>query len=174
MAAMLNVDRFTRFGESVSGQYSPAQLRRLAEYLAGEEGEIRYSLSGSMVADIAGSQKRCVKCTIYGWFFTEDPVTLVPTRRELAIESRLILVRNESELPPLELESEDEDYVVCDAEMDVMERIEEEILLDLPPAYAGHRDGAKAAVRNALPAEPASGGSIVVSPFARLAELKKK
>ena len=43
-----------------------------------------------------------------------------------------MLVNNESDLPPLEEEAEDEDYVALGEELDVEELVEEEILLDLP------------------------------------------
>ena len=180
MSAIIQVDRFTRQEQSISGYFAPGQLSRLAEYLAGEEGEIQFSLTGSEAADLAGSQKRCIKCTISGWFLVADPATLKPVRHVLAIESRLVVVKAESGLPPLELESEDEDYIVCGTEMNVLERVEEEILLDLPSALARHLEPAvksmksKAKSAKARAAPPGGATNARSSPFARLAELKKK
>ena len=170
MSGKLHIDRFTRLGESVSGVFSPTQLPRLVEYLAGKDGEIRYVLSGSTTADASGRQTKRLKCIISGWFLLADPVTLKPEKFELGIESRLIVVRDESGLPPLEAESDDEDYIVCAAEMDVLERIEEEVLLDLP-ANAVHSDVM------VTPVVKQVGPSVCpekVLPFAKLAELKKK
>ena len=134
MSELIQIDRFTRLNQSVSGKFAPEQLPRLAAYLAGRDGEINYLLAGQQTSDAAGSQKRSVKCIISGWFLLVDPVTLLPSCHELAIESKLVLVRDETELPPLELESDDEDYVVCGNEMDVLATVEEEVLLDLPAA----------------------------------------
>lgn len=175
MSDTIQIDRFTRQGQSVSGQIAPQALPRLADYLAGDEGEIAFSLTGNLATDVTGSQKRSIKCIILGWFLLADPNTLKPLRHELAIVSRLVLVRNESELPPLEMESEDEDYIVCGADLDVMERVEEEILLDLPSAFGGQVGQAKTAPANTAVKAPNPGAVAgKISPFAELAELKKK
>jgi len=176
MSAIIQVERFTRQNQSISGHYAPGELSRLAEYLAGDEGEIQFSLTGSEATDLAGSQKRCIKCIISGWFLVADPATLKPLRHDLAIESRLVVVKDEAGLPPLELESADEDYVICGSEMNVMERIEEEILLDLPSALARRPGpaGKSAKSVNAKTATPGNATNAKISPFARLAELKKK
>jgi len=176
MSGVIQVDRFTRQNQSISGKFLPADLPRLAEYLAGDGGEIVYSLQGSRISDQAGSQKHCIKCIISGWFLLADPGTLKPTRHEFAIDSKLILVGSEADLPPLEMESDDEDYVVCGNELDVLERVEEEILLDLPAAFGGQMS---APGKTAVPSRaPAQAGRVAVtgkiSPFAKLAELKKK
>jgi uncharacterized metal-binding protein YceD (DUF177 family) len=176
MSAIIQVERFTRQRQSISGSYAPGQLRRLAEYLAGAEGEILFTLAGHEDTDISGSQKRRIKCIISGWFLVADPGNLKPARHDFAIESNLVVVRDESGLPPLELESEDEDYIVCTSEMNVMERIEEEILLDLPSALAMQpKQVGKLAVFSTSNADMADNApNARISPFARLAALKKK
>jgi hypothetical protein len=184
MSPSINVDRFTRLKQSVSGKLAPQQLPRLAGYLAGEGGEISYSLAGNLLTDASGSQERRVKCIIYGWFLLFDPLTLAPSRHDFNIESSLFLVADESELPALELESEFEDYVVSGPDMDVAERVEEEILLSLP-SHTVTRDAlngfdAEQPVPNGVKAQAAGMPKIVgvegkkISPFAKLAELKKK
>ena len=185
MSQTIHIDRFTRLKQSVVGKFAPQKLPRLAEYLAGEDGEINYSLAGNLAVDAAGSQERRVKCIIYGWFLLSDPVTLDVMRHTLNINSLLILVHDESELPPLETESESEDYVVCGAEMNVAERVEEEILLSLP-AHTVNRSGMKNSrierVENGeiKPAPSANTSNAPgtegrkISPFAKLAALKKK
>ena len=190
MSPTINIDRFTRLKQTVTGKFKPQELPNLAEYLAGEEGEINYSLVGRLVVDLTGSQERRVKCIIYGWFLLSDPVTLAAVRHTLDINSSLILVKDESELPPLEMESDSEDYIVCGANMQVAERVEEEILLSLP-AHAVRRsetidsrdvrstENKVASVVGKSPTAakvseaPASAGK-KISPFAKLAELKKK
>ncbi|MEQ1517526.1 MAG: hypothetical protein ABL931_13670, partial [Usitatibacteraceae bacterium] len=96
----------------------------------------------------------------------------------------LILVADESSLPPLEMESEFEDYVVCGAEMDVAERVEEEILLSLPPhavtrfavaeSAAPHEVAGRSKKPLALGSLEAEGETKKISPFAKLVALKKK
>lgn len=177
MSAVIQIDRFTRNNLSVSGSFCPQNLSRLAAYLADAGGEITYLLSGSRTKDPTGSQKRRVKCIISGWILLADPVTSKPIRHEISITSCLVIVATETELPPLEMESDDEDYVVCDGEMDVMERVEEEILLDLPAAFGGQISPlAKSPTSPGTKASPPYAGAITgrLSPFAKLAELKKK
>ena len=177
MSDVILIDRFTRQNQSISGRFRPQDLPRLAEYLAGSDGEIVYSLTGSQSTDLTGSQKRCVKCIISGWFLLADPVTSKPMRHECGIESKLVVVGAESELPPLEMESDDEDYIVVGAELNVLERVEEEILLDLPAAFGGQIGpvggpvvSANAGTRTVIPVAATE----KISPFAKLAELKKK
>ncbi|MEP7154325.1 MAG: YceD family protein [Betaproteobacteria bacterium] len=176
MSGAIQVDRFTRQNQSVTGTFLPSELPRLAEYLAGDGGEIAYALHGSRISDAAGSQKHCIKCIISGWFLVADPATLKPVRHDFAIDSKLILVASEADMPPLEMESDDEDYVVCGNELDVLERVEEEILLDLPATLGGQMSApTKPATPSRAPAQRDRGAATAkISPFAKLAELKKK
>ena len=184
MSLIINIDRFTRLKRSVNGKFLPHTLPRLAEFLAGEEGVINYSVVGNLAVDATGGQECRVKCIIYGWFLLSDPVTLAAVRYPLEINSSLILVKDETDLPPLEMESDNVDYIVCGTEMDLLERVEEEILLSLP-AYAVNRSemiesreertlgsGNRPTIAKVFEAPFAEGKKI--SPFAKLAELKKK
>ncbi len=184
MSKTINIDRFTRLKQSVSGKLDPQKLPRLVEYLAGEGGEINYSMTGNLAVDLAGSQERRVKCIIYGWFLLSDPVTLAAVRYVLDVNSALILVTDESELPPLEMESATEDYVICGAEMNIVERIEEEILLSLPAQTVNRSEmiashdvakvgGAAGSPKIANVSRPAPADATKISPFAKLAALKK-
>lgn len=185
MSKTINVDRFTRLKQSVTGKLAPAELPRLAQFLADEDGEISYTMTGNLAVDPAGGQERRVKCIIYGWFLLSDPVTLAPTRHSLDIASSLILVHDETELPPLEMESEDEDYIVCGSELDIAERVEEEILLNLPanavnrsemfaPGSASSTGGGIGRVKTKVTADAQTAEGKKISPFAKLAGLKKK
>ena len=100
MSLTINADRFTRLNQSLSGKFLPAELAGLSEYLAGEGGEINYSIKGTLTVDHSGSQQRRVKCIIRGWFLLIDPVTLAVVRHTLDIDSSLVLVEDESGLPP--------------------------------------------------------------------------
>jgi uncharacterized protein len=183
MTPTIAIERFTRQKQTLSGSFRPGELPRLKDLLAAEEGEIHYELSGRLEQDAAGSQKRCVKCIISGWFFVVDGATLQPVRYQPELTVQLVVVASEAELPPLELETEDEDYIVCGNEMDVLARVEEEILLDLPGVSAGGAGGlalprvaGKTAPKAAAPMDARAGEKTgaKISPFAKLAELKKK
>ena len=184
MSLTINIDRFTRLKQSIAGKFSPQDLTGLAEYLAGGEGEINYTITGNLNVDLAGGQVREVKCIIRGWFLLSDPVTLAAVRHMVDISSLLILVNDESELPPLEMESENADFIVCGAKMDVAERVEEEILLSLPAHAVNRRDMiesrgereqgvGKLAMKAVMSKAPVADDN-KISPFAKLAELKKK
>ena len=84
----------------------------------------------------------------------------------MKIADRLVLVDSESELPPIEEESDAEDYVVADGPIDVLDLVEEAVLLALPmvPRKPGLEEGAVA--KPAAVPKP--------SPFGQLASLKKK
>lgn len=185
MSLTINTDRFTRLNQSISGTFLPHELAGLTEYLAGEGGEINFSLSGALSVDQSGSPERRIKCIIYGWFSLIDPVTLAVVRHTLDINSSLVLVEDESGLPPLELESENEDYIVCGTNMVVAQRVEEEILLSLPAQTVSYTAmlemgldrpgiGTNISVGNATKLNvPVTNGE-VKSPFAKLAEWPKK
>ncbi len=205
MSTKLLLDRFTNQSQKVSGTLIPASLARLKPFLANpndakallegvdeakKAGEIRYSLSGHVTADAAGRRTRRVKCIILGWFLLSDPKTFEPEPYEVSIESILVLVNSESDLPPLHEEAENEDYVVLGEELDVEELVEEEILLDLPFwAIANDSTKAKEKPSKGTKSDPRTkqkstkqpaeiifeevGEAPKLSPFAQLAKLKK-
>lgn len=168
MSNTILIGRFTQRNERVSGQFLPQALPRLRDFLAQVGGEICYTLQGAVRTNIVGSQQPVLECIISGWFFSVDPITLQAARFEVSSHSRLVLVKSESELPSLDAEADDEDYVVCGAEMDILERVEEEVLLALPtnlPMVSAENQRAKPTVTMAAPQQN--------SPFAELAKLKK-
>lgn len=184
-ALMVPIDRLMRSKTPVEGALLPAQLTDLNDYLVSDAGEIRYQFLGNTLTDQSGTKKRRVKCIISGWFEIADAVTLQPTPFVLAINSNLVLVSTEEELPALEAESDDEDYVVCSHEFNVLERVQEEILLAIPgttprrstlPVNDRSLSGLSkrsAGVSSSSVATAGAGGEKRESPFAKLAALKK-
>ena len=87
-------------------------------------------------------------------------------RHPVSIDDRLVLVDDESHLPPIAEESDREDYLVVDKPLEVRELVEDAVILALPmvPRKPGLTDKEGEAKR------PAAGG---YSPFAKLASLKK-
>jgi uncharacterized protein len=86
-------------------------------------------------------------------------------RHEISIHDRLILVEDESGLPSVEEEDENEDYVVADEPLDIRDLVEDAVLLSLPmvPRKPGLGEAAQG-----------SDGAPRESPFAALAGLKRK
>ena len=73
-------------------------------------------------------------------------------------------------MPPLEAESDDEDYIVADREIDLAALVEDEVILDLPMIPG---DGSGVPPDGAETSDEAGGMSDKPSPFAALAALKK-
>jgi uncharacterized protein len=88
-------------------------------------------------------------------------------RHPVSIDERLVLVDDESELPPIEEESDAEDHLVAAEPIRVLDLVEDAVLLAIP--MVPRKPGL---------AEPAEGGRAKQdrgdSPFATLASLKKK
>jgi uncharacterized metal-binding protein YceD (DUF177 family) len=53
-------------------------------------------------------------------------------RHPVSIDDRLVLVDDESRLPPMQEESDKEDYLVADEPLDVLELVEDAVILALP------------------------------------------
>jgi uncharacterized protein len=108
-----------------------------------------------------------VSCIIEGFVFLTCQSTLEAFRHPISIDDRLVLVDDESALPPIEEESDAEDYLVAEEPMRVLELVEDAVLLAIPmvPRRPGFEESQAAGK-----AERGRGDS----PFAALASLKKK
>jgi uncharacterized protein len=87
-------------------------------------------------------------------------------RHEISVAERLVLVDSEAQLPAIDQEGDDEDYLVAGEPVDIRDLVEDAVLLSLPmiPRKPGLEE-AKAG-GEASPAKE--------SPFAALASLKRK
>jgi len=111
-----------------------------------------------------------VSCIIEGFVFLTCQATLDTFRHPVSIDDRLVLVGDESSLPPIGEESDTEDYLVAGGPIEVRELVEDAVILALPmvprkPGLAGKPGSEKG--KAGAPA-PDDG-----SPFAKLANLKK-
>ena len=141
----------------------PGDLPRLAEMLASGDGELHYRVS----ARLGKRRRKEVSCIIEGFVFLTCQATLDTFRHPVSIDDRLVLVDDESALPPIEEEGDAEDYLVADEPVEVRELVEDAVILALPmvPRKPGYEEELEA---RATP--PAKEGP---SPFAKLASLKK-
>jgi uncharacterized protein len=133
----------------------------LEEDLAGPEGELHYRIS----AALDPQQRRVVSCIIKGFVFLTCQTTLESFRHEISIQDRLVLVELESELPAIEEESDDEDYLVANEPLDIRDLVEDAVLLALPmvPRKPGAGEAKGEGERRPK-----------ASPFAALASLKRE
>jgi uncharacterized protein len=146
----------------LAGTFRPAELERLAEALANDDGELRYRISASLDKQ----RRKVVSCIIEGFVFLTCQTSLEAFRHGISLEDRLVLVDDESQLPAIESESDAEDYLVADEPLDIRDLVEDAVLLALPmvprkPGLEEAKEGGK---------EPAARKD---SPFAALASLKK-
>lgn len=129
---LVSTDRLARLGLRLEGTLAPLDFLELQPFLASRGGQIQVELSGKMLTDQLGSQQKQLRCIISGWFDVLDAATLMPKKFELDIDSRVRLFASEEELPPLEDEPDDEDFIVCGDRFDIRAHVQEEILLALP------------------------------------------
>jgi uncharacterized protein len=139
----------------------PHALPRLEASLANSAGELHYKVT----AGLDRQRRKVVSCIIEGFVFLTCQTTLEAFRHAISIDDRLVLVDHESGLPPIEEESDAEDYLVADGPLEVLDLVEDAVLLALP--MVPRKPGVDEA-KGDKPKERAQ------SPFAALASLKKR
>ena len=154
-------ERIATKPQVLKGTFKPADLERLEGELASGEGELRYEVT----AQLDRQRRKVLSCIIEGFVFLTCQTSLEAFRHAIAVSDRIVLVDTEAELPPIEEESETEDYLVADEPLDIRDLVEDAVLLALPmiprkPGIEQPAIGHKEAVRKE-------------SPFAALARLKK-
>jgi len=121
---------FAREGRSLQGELPVAGLTRLLDLLADPAGTISYRVDGQLgprgeaqlVLRLDGMLSlRCQRC-------------LEGVDYPVKVRSLLEFVKDEEELTQEEIEDDSRDFLVAQKELDVVELIEDEIILDLPPA----------------------------------------
>jgi uncharacterized protein len=147
----------------LEGRFVPADLERLEESLANGDGELAYRIT----AGLDPQRRKVVSCIIKGFVFLTCQTSLEAFRHEISVNDRLVLVDEESQLPPVEEENDTEDYLVAGEPLDIRDLVEDAVLLALPmvprkPGLAQPRE------EDAKPQSPRE------SPFAALASLKKR
>ena len=153
-------DRISTKPQVLEGVFVPADLERLEEELASPEGELHYRICATLDPQL----RRVVSCIIKGFVFLTCQTSLEAFRHEISIQDRLVLVQRESELPGIEEESDDEDYLVANEPLDIRDLVEDAVLLALPMVPRKPGLGEAKAEGDGVPK---------ASPFAVLAELKR-
>ena len=121
---------FARDGGLLKGELPVASLTRVLDLLAGSAGSLSYHVLGQvgsrnrpqLVLELDGVLSVCCQRCLEGIDY--------PVR----IRSLLELVDDEEELTQEEFEDDSKDFLSAQKELDVVELIEDEVILDLPPA----------------------------------------
>jgi uncharacterized protein len=153
---------FAQQGEMLSGEFPLATLTRLRDILASDVGGVRFRLIGKLDPN----RQALIECIIEVELQLTCQRCLTPFAFPLKLKSRFVPVRDASELPAIEEEGDEADYLVADPHTDVRALIEEEILLALPIAPMHRPEACKARVDEQKLGDKAN-------PFAALAALKK-
>jgi uncharacterized protein len=158
---LIHPDRIAEKPIVIEGTVDLEDFPRLEESLANDQIDLKYKV----IARLDKQRRKVVSCIIEGFVFLTCQSTLEEFRHGISIDDRLVLVDDESQLPPIEEESDAEDYVVSDGPLDVLDLVEDAVLLALPmvPRKPGLDEG-RGAEEAKEPKE---------SPFAKLASLKK-
>ena len=113
---------------TLRGTLAPGDLPRLRDLLAGPEGELQFAVS----AWLDPQRRKVVSCIIKGFAQLTCQFTMENFRHDIDVSDRLVLVDDESALPPIEAESREEDFVVADGPLDVRTLVEDAVILALP------------------------------------------
>lgn len=144
------------------GTFKPGELEGVDDLVANGEGELHYRVT----AGPDRQRRKVVSCIIEGFVFLECQATMDVFRHSVRVEDRIVLVDREEQLPPIEVEGDDEDYVVAHGPMDVRDLVGDAVILALP--MIPRKPGMEAA-------EPQDPAPVTdrPSPFAALKGLKR-
>ena len=137
---IINSIEFARKALEIHDTIAVSRFSRLREALASSEGALDCRLKGSVSVD----GKPRLQLYVQGVLQLSCQRCLEPFEFELDIASSFLIVPDEGAIPSSEDESDDEDYLVAEAHMQVIDLIEDEILLALPlsPKHEIERCGA--------------------------------
>ena len=159
---LIHPDRLSSQPTILEGTFKPGELERLEDALANGEGELNYRISASLDRQ----RRKVVSCIIEGFVFLTCQSSLETFRHGISVQDRLVLVDRESELPGIEEESDEEDYLVAGEPLDVRDLVEDAVLLALP--MVPRKPGLPEAKGEGVEGAPGK-----LSPFAVLTGLKR-
>ena len=127
---IINSLEFARKKLEIHGTIENSQLLRARDLMSSHAGIVEWALSGSVGLD--GKSK--LTLLIKGVVQMPCQRCLEAVSVDLNLKSEFILVRDDSEIPSEDDDVDEYDYLVADAEMDVLALVEDEVLLTLPYA----------------------------------------
>ena len=111
---LIHLDRLSPKPLVFEGTFSIPDLGRLEDTVANQDGELRYRVT----ATLDKQRRKVVSCIIEGFVFLTCQSSMEAFRHAISLEDRLVLVDDESRLPPIEEEDDTEDYLVADEPLD--------------------------------------------------------
>ncbi len=127
---IINSLEFARKSLEIRDTIAHSDLQRAKDLLKQETESLNWRLTGEIGLD----KKARLHLIVTGNVAVPCQRCLEPMMMALDIKSEFILVNDESEIPPEEDDVEDHDYLIAEAEMDLLQLVEDEILLALPYA----------------------------------------
>lgn len=163
--AVIDSLKFAAEENCITGKLALAQLTRLSDVLANQEGLLDCKLEGYRL-EREGETRLGLRLSVSGRLSLHCQRCLAEVGFDCVIDSRLLLIPPGAEWPEEELETDDYDAIPASRELSVLSLVEDEMLLTLP-IVPRHADclppaGVGAAEEKSEP-----------SPFAVLAGLKK-
>lgn len=178
-AAALDVEGFCRGGERLDGQWSIADLPRLADsVLQGADGAadapVQWSVAGSLHAVPGGAAHCIVDLVVRANTTLVCQRCLQPLAVPLAFKRRIRFVEGEDEAARLD-EELDDDVLALAHRLDLRTLIEDELLLALPlvPRHEACADLPQALRTAAQEADKGLAEAPGEHPFAALATLRR-
>jgi uncharacterized protein len=127
---IINSFEFAKKSLEIHGKILISQLPRLHDALRSQDGELEYHLRGG--AEVQGAPSLMLH--VRGVVTLSCQRCLGELRLPLDLQAHFVVVPSEAALPSPEDERDDIDYLVADAEMQVWQLVEDEVLLGLPLA----------------------------------------
>jgi uncharacterized protein len=152
---------FARNGQEISGEVPVAELSRLQDMLESPQGILGYKVRGGV--DDLGN--RFLDVSVTGCFQVRCQRCLEGMDYPVRLDTRLLL-RDQAGLDALDDAEEEFDSILADAQLDVLNLLEDEILLSLPIAPMHESGACQAAGNENMHGEERH-------PFAALAKLKR-
>ena len=121
---------FAREAGSLQGELPIAGLTRVLDLLANPASRVAYQLSGQL--DYRGKPQLVLQ--LEGVLSVRCQRCLEGLDYPVNVHSLLKLIGSEEELTQEEMEDDTKDFLVAQKEFDVVALIEDELILDLPPA----------------------------------------
>ncbi|HSH72795.1 MAG TPA: YceD family protein [Methylophilaceae bacterium] len=137
---IINSIEFARKALEIHDTIAVSQFPRLHDALSSHESVLDWQLLGDV-----SEGKPVLHLQVRGALELTCQRCLEPLKFDLNVSSDFIIVANEAALPPEGEDVDEQDYLVADAQMQVAELIEDEVLLALPysPKHALNECGAK-------------------------------
>lgn len=129
-STVINNIEFAQKALEIHGTIPVSRFSRLADLLADTAGLLDCRLQGGRDANNIAF----IRLLLQGELNLLCQRCLQPYRHGISIDQQFTLINDEAELPAPEEEGDDEDYLLMQAEMPVLELMEDELLLALPIA----------------------------------------